>query len=741
MLFSLKLQTTKSLTFHFLRLLLFAILVVTCQSKSFADTLIVADSGNDDIRFFDTDTGNFLGNLSSSTLNIRNPRGMAIHPTTGHLLVADNGSGNVGIHEFDIQNDSYLGIFGNTDTITSPGALLFHPVSGNLLANKVPVDVQEIDGTTGNVIGTFGDTGANLTIQTQGGFAVHPTSGNLFMVDTFGVQEFDADGNFVQTFGTTGTNLNFPADLIFHPVTGNLLVADFGNDDVREFDGTDGSFVGVFGDTGDLTGPDTLAFHPQDNSLLIGDSDGSIKSFNGTTGALIGPFGQTTGNAGRATDFVVTSVSPGGVTSGGVLALDTTDPHIIVVNADTQERRGFSTYTISNTGDSEINYRVEGDEAWLKAFSDQNNTLISESLSGTLQANASLATFVQVELNSALLLPQGFHQGTLRFLNDTNGQGTTTRDAILLLGGGTSASLPGLINAPFPASHFFCTQGGACNPLKLEVPVGNVSESTLNLGVEVESSGDFINVQYNTFSEFLSNASSDTSLLKPQANANFSILAGDGGVIALTPNNNVTTLPTGPQSIMFTLTDTDSNQTLLSQTTRVFIVKDPFNLAGSEEKAISPYWQADAQTYTFLAVSHSSLSAMNSEIGVSVAAIVNEGGPFGLFAEFTISRGQSKKVFIVSTNNPVINASNLPNDEFIVGNAEGGHGQLIFNPIATATAELAESATDRGYRDVTMLNLWGAVVVQSTSTGFAMEFVGDTQDSRAINASGFSGLN
>ena len=34
-----------------------------------------------------------------------------------------------------------------------------------------------------------------------------------------------------------------------------------------------------------------------------------------------------------------------------------------------------------------------------------------------------------------------------------------------------------------------------------------------------------------------------------------------------------------------------------------------------------------------------------------------------------------------------------------------------------------------GWRDVTMLSFWGAVVIETNTTGFAMEFIGDMHDS------------
>ena len=35
-----------------------------------------------------------------------------------------------------------------------------------------------------------------------------------------------------------------------------------------------------------------------------------------------------------------------------------------------------------------------------------------------------------------------------------------------------------------------------------------------------------------------------------------------------------------------------------------------------------------------------------------------------------------------------------------------------------------------GWRDPTMLSYWGSVVVEKNTTGFAMEFIGDMNDSQ-----------
>ena len=44
----------------------------------------------------------------------------------------------------------------------------------------------------------------------------------------------------------------------------------------------------------------------------------------------------------------------------------------------------------------------------------------------------------------------------------------------------------------------------------------------------------------------------------------------------------------------------------------------------NSSRIVSPYWQSDSGSYTFIAVSHTSLSGMASQIGVTVNAITND---------------------------------------------------------------------------------------------------------------------
>ena len=142
----------------------------------------------------------------------------------------------------------------------------------------------------------------------------------------------------------------------------------------------------------------------------------------------------------------------------------------------------------------------------------------------------------------------------------------------------------------------------------------------------------------------------------------------------------------------------------------------------NKSRVISPYWQSDSGSYTFIAVSHSSLSTIASQVGMVINAIQNDLTAFGTAVTFTISAGSTERIFIVRTNSTV-NSTSISSAQFIVGTTNFKHGHLRIEPVAT------NPITAR--QDITMLNFWGAVVIETNTTGFAMEFIGDMQDSAA----------
>ena len=175
------------------------------------------------------------------------------------------------------------------------------------------------------------------------------------------------------------------------------------------------------------------------------------------------------------------------------------------------------------------------------------------------------------------------------------------------------------------------------------------------------------------------------------------------------------------------------------------ICSNSFNLAWAIEnksRVISSYWQSDSTSYSFISVSHSSLSGLASQIGLVVNVIQTDQTAFGTAVTFTISAGTTQRIFIARTNHSVINSTTIPTASFIIGTTNYKHGHIRIDPVASnpeisLNPSLSPSSSNfenRGFRDVTMLNYWGAIVIESNTTGFAMEFIGDMHDSSAITS-------
>ena len=158
----------------------------------------------------------------------------------------------------------------------------------------------------------------------------------------------------------------------------------------------------------------------------------------------------------------------------------------------------------------------------------------------------------------------------------------------------------------------------------------------------------------------------------------------------------------------------------------------------------APYWQVASDSYTFIAVTHTSLSGMASEIGLVINAITSAGAAYDTAESFTVSAGTTTRVFIVPTNHATINSTNITTAKFLAGTTDFTYGHVRINPVTSAptvifgpqgcggirsTSIVCNNITGRGFRDITMLSYWGSVIMEANTTGFAMEFVGDMNDS------------
>jgi len=163
----------------------------------------------------------------------------------------------------------------------------------------------------------------------------------------------------------------------------------------------------------------------------------------------------------------------------------------------------------------------------------------------------------------------------------------------------------------------------------------------------------------------------------------------------------------------------------------------------NKSRVISGYWQSDPKSYTFMSVTHASVEGLATQIGLVVNAIQDNKTAFGSALTFTISSRETKRIFIARTNHSFLSSNNIPSASFIIGPSDFAHGHIRIDPVAS-NPEI-QSPSGSGFRDVTMLSFWGAVVIEANTTGFAMEFIGDMHDSGATpsmnNSAPVSGVN
>ena len=162
---------------------------------------------------------------------------------------------------------------------------------------------------------------------------------------------------------------------------------------------------------------------------------------------------------------------------------------------------------------------------------------------------------------------------------------------------------------------------------------------------------------------------------------------------------------------------------------------------------VSPYWQVDdGVSYTFVAVSHSSLSGMASQIGVVINAIDSTGTAYDTAESFTVVAGNTQRVFIVPTNHATINSTNISSAVFLSGTTDFTYGHIRVTPQTTHPqltwgGTVQKNGRTNGFRDSTMLTYWGSVIVEANTTGFAMEFIGDMNDSQTMGVNYAQGFN
>jgi len=147
--------------------------------------------------------------------------------------------------------------------------------------------------------------------------------------------------------------------------------------------------------------------------------------------------------------------------------------------------------------------------------------------------------------------------------------------------------------------------------------------------------------------------------------------------------------------------------------------------------AVSPYVQTDVNsTYSFVGITHPSLNSAVTQIGLSLSAVGFSGTAPS--ASFTIGAGETYRIFVVSTNHSTINSSTITNSNVLFVGVTSGSGQSGQLRMSLNAVEPTARYFGNKVNNLNQISMWGAIVIPSSSTGFAMEFVGDAHDSSAL---------
>ena len=152
---------------------------------------------------------------------------------------------------------------------------------------------------------------------------------------------------------------------------------------------------------------------------------------------------------------------------------------------------------------------------------------------------------------------------------------------------------------------------------------------------------------------------------------------------------------------------------------------------------LSPYAQAvPNDSYTFMAINHPSLDTALTQIGVALEVLGMTTVPntsAGRSTTFTVAAGETHRIFVVNVTNSTINSSNAAftdsRTHLILTQDSAQFGNIRAVSVNEAPIAATTVGTILKYNNLSQLSFWGVVFIESSGTGFFMEFIGDAHDS------------
>ncbi len=719
------------------------------------------DSGNAEIAMnadtsLVTGTGNVSVKLLSGTGKTKAGCGdISLETVTGGSIVVDL---QCNTSTLNINN----AVTGSTITLESDNDIQFTANGGMTGTGAIRVEAdsdKNSDAGTGGAIimadGTVfdaGDSTVTLSADESITFAGVTTTSSS---DT--AVSISSESGGVMDAGSTGLNVT--------ALNGGLVVntaLDLGADD---------DFLEGSTSTLDFSGVSGSEFYTNPSAILAFDSTSSTGDESSTAVNLSVSLTQANGTS--SVDYAVTggSAASGGtdytITEGTLtFSAGTKTKSILITVVDDNLHEGDETIEITLSSPVDVSLGTNTVHTYTIA-DNESEPLVGFDLSSSSGLESLAEAIIPITLSSSSA------SDTVTVDYAVTGGTATSGGTDFTLSAGTLTFDPGTTTQNITVTLIDDTLDESDETVILTLSNGNLASTTVHTFTIIDDDGD-PSVGFDSSSSNGSESETEVTIPVSLSNSFSSIVTVDYAVTggsatggtdyllvagtltfpASTTTQDITItviddgFPESDETFVVTLsnpfqatlgTNTEHTYTLLDSTG----VLTPLPLEPGEV-VVSPYWQADGATYTFIGVSHPSLQDLSSRVGVRAQAVTSSGTLVNSALAFTVNSGETQKVFVVHSNHPFINPFGLEDSKFVITDPESSrHGQLLFSPIASDPNHLLGNGDSkgRGYPDITQLQFWGAVVVQDTSTGFAMEFIGDNQDSQALHTPNFSGLN
>jgi hypothetical protein len=152
---------------------------------------------------------------------------------------------------------------------------------------------------------------------------------------------------------------------------------------------------------------------------------------------------------------------------------------------------------------------------------------------------------------------------------------------------------------------------------------------------------------------------------------------------------------------------------------------------------LSPYAQTvPNDSYTFISINHPSLDTALTQVGVAFEVLGMTTVPdnsAGRATIFTVDAGETHRIFVVNVSNSTINSSNSSftdsRTHLILTADSAQFGNIRAVSVNESPLNPTTVNTINKYNNLSQLSFWGVVFIESSGTGFAMEFIGDAHDS------------